>query len=81
MRQEERIVCPLHSTTGLVKDERSIVTDVFEYKTCKWVKFDFLCVTDFGRVWKMSLLFLDIRQHILVSVYRPFGTDSIEQPQ
>lgn len=61
MRHAERIIFPLHSTTDPVKDGWSIVRVVFEYKTCKWVKFYFLCVTDFGRVWKMSLLFLDIR--------------------
>jgi len=38
-------------------------------------------VTDFGRVWKKSLLFLDITQHILVFVYRRFGRDSIKEPQ
>jgi hypothetical protein len=81
MRHEERIMCPFHSTTDPVKDECSIVRDVFECKTCKWVKFNFLCVTDFGRVWKMSLLFLDIMQHILVFVFRRFGIDSIKQPQ
>jgi hypothetical protein len=81
MRHKERIIWPLHSTTDRVKDGCSIVTVVFEYKTCKWVKFYFLCVTDFGKVWKMSLLFLDIRQHTLVFVYRRFGTDSIKQLQ
>ena len=41
MRHEEKIICPLHSATDPVRDESSIVRDVFECKTCKWVKFKF----------------------------------------